>query len=106
MVGTLSLTRNHLPIHSPPFDATNQIALAMKIRAGKTTRIPSAFSEDLWKVIRYMLQVEVRKPSIAASTIDLESISENEPTWGRGSQTLEPGHYDVVVTIVRSEYEK
>lgn len=47
------------PFHSPPFDATNQIALAMKIRAGKTNRIPSPFSEDLWKVIRYMLQVEV-----------------------------------------------
>jgi hypothetical protein len=31
----------------------------MKIRAGKTNRIPSPFSEDLWKVIRYMLQVEV-----------------------------------------------
>lgn len=43
----------------PPFDATNQLALAKKINAGKFTRIPSQYSEGLFQVIRWMLHRQV-----------------------------------------------
>lgn len=44
---------------APPFDATNHISLAVKITAGRFPRIPSQYSEDLYRAIRWMLQVDV-----------------------------------------------
>ncbi len=43
----------------PPFEATNQLALAVKINAGKFGPIPSHYSEDLSRTIKWMLQVDV-----------------------------------------------
>jgi serine/threonine protein kinase len=55
----------------PPFDATNQLALAKKINAGKFTRIPSQYSEGLFQVIRWMLHRQrSRRPRIE----DLERV--------------------------------
>lgn len=39
----------------PPFKAQNHLSLAMKIKAGKFDRIPDRYSEDLWRVIEWML---------------------------------------------------
>jgi NIMA (never in mitosis gene a)-related kinase len=44
----------------PPFEAQNQLALAVKINAGKFNRIPARYSEDLYRAIRWMLQVVLR----------------------------------------------
>lgn len=42
-----------------PFEATNQIQLAMKIKSGKIERIPSHhYSEELWRTIQVMLTLE------------------------------------------------
>ena len=41
----------------PPFDATNQLALALKIKAGKVNPINSNYSKDLSDVIMWMLRV-------------------------------------------------
>ncbi|TDH67224.1 hypothetical protein CCR75_000732 [Bremia lactucae] len=55
----------------PPFDATNQLALAKKINAGKFNRIPSQYSEGLFQVIRWMLHRQrSRRPRIE----DLERV--------------------------------
>ncbi|OQS04352.1 kinase, partial [Thraustotheca clavata] len=65
---------------SPPFDATNQLALAKKINAGKFSRIPERYSEDLFQVIRWMLHRQrSRRPRIE----DLERI----PQLARRVQT-------------------
>ncbi|KAF1328420.1 Nek protein kinase, partial [Globisporangium splendens] len=56
---------------APPFDATNQLALAKKINAGKFTRIPQQYSEGLFQVIRWMLHRQrSRRPRIE----DLERV--------------------------------
>ncbi|KAF0755470.1 hypothetical protein AaE_004957 [Aphanomyces astaci] len=56
---------------APPFDATNQLALAKKISAGKFSRIPNEYSEDLFQVIRWMLHRQrSRRPRIE----DLERV--------------------------------
>lgn len=56
---------------SPPFDATNQLALAKKINAGKFSRIPQQYSEGLFQVIRWMLHRQrSRRPRIE----DLERV--------------------------------
>lgn len=49
----------------PPFEATNHLALAVKINAGKFNRIPAKYSEDLHRAIRWMLHLSVRTLTMA-----------------------------------------
>jgi len=50
---------------NPPFEATNHFTLAKKIKAGKTDKIPTIYSEDLQKTINWLLAVDINKrPSI------------------------------------------
>ena len=44
----------------PPFQARNQVALAMKINAGKFDRIPMHYSDDLHRAIRWMLHINLK----------------------------------------------
>ena len=41
----------------PPFEATNHLALAMKIKSGSIDRIPTQYSEELWMTISSMLNI-------------------------------------------------
>ena len=41
---------------APPFTANNHLSLALKIRDGNYKRIPSTYSEELMRVIRWMLK--------------------------------------------------
>eukprot|EP00762_Andalucia_godoyi_P006198 ANDGO_01701.mRNA.1 putative serine/threonine-protein kinase nek2 len=51
-----------IAVLAPPFEASNQIALAMRIRAGTFRDLPSTrYSAELNKVVRSMLQVEQHK---------------------------------------------
>lgn len=45
----------------PPFEATSQASLAIKINQGKINRLPSHYSDDLNKLIKAMLQLEPTK---------------------------------------------
>jgi NIMA (never in mitosis gene a)-related kinase 2 len=45
----------------PPFEATNHLILAIKIKSGKVERIPQRYSEDLWRMIQAMLCVDPEK---------------------------------------------
>lgn len=48
-----------------PFEATNQIQLAMKIKAGKIERIPSQYSDELFQVIQAMMsQEQASRPTV------------------------------------------
>ena len=48
-----------------PFEATNQIQLAMKIKSGKIDRIPSTYSDELFKVIQCMMSLDqATRPSV------------------------------------------
>ena len=48
-----------------PFEATNQIQLAYKIKLGKIDRIPSQFSDELFAVVQSMISLEpARRPSV------------------------------------------
>jgi len=44
----------------PPFVAGNQLELATKICAGRFSRIPSNYSDELYKLISTLLLVDVR----------------------------------------------
>ena len=50
---------------NPPFMATNQLSLALKIKDGTYKRIPSRYSEELMRVIKWMLSTEpVDRPDV------------------------------------------
>lgn len=69
----------------PPFDAHNHLSLAVKINAGKFDRIPSVYSEDLHRAIRWMLSLEVCRifnrssfdPGLSASNLSTSSSTCN-----------------------------
>ena len=42
-----------------PFEATNQIQLAQKIKLGKFERIPANYSDELFKVINWMMSIDL-----------------------------------------------
>jgi serine/threonine protein kinase len=63
----------------PPFEATNHLALAVKINSGKFNRIPSQYSDDLYRAVRWMIQVDATKrPTVE----DLERIPNLKPFMG------------------------
>ena len=50
---------------NPPFEAKNHVMLAMRIKSGKVEKIHSRYSEELWRVITWMLNVnQHHRPSI------------------------------------------
>ena len=50
-----------LTTFKPPFQAKNQIMLAMRIKSGKFEKINKRYSEELWRVISLMLNVNYEK---------------------------------------------
>jgi NIMA (never in mitosis gene a)-related kinase len=44
----------------PPFEASNQVALALKIKEGRFPPLSSRYSSELQRVVASMLQTEVR----------------------------------------------
>ena len=57
----------------PPFEAHNHLSLALKIKSGKIEKIPEIYSQNLEKVILWMINVEQdKRPSIK----DIISIPE------------------------------
>lgn len=59
----------------PPFEATNSVALALKIKEGKYNRLPKIYSEELWRVITLMLSPEKEKRPAVDDLLNIPQIS-------------------------------
>jgi NIMA (never in mitosis gene a)-related kinase len=59
----------------PPFQAKNDLALAMKIRAGQFERIPEQYSPELTRVIAWMLKVDSTKRPGVVELLNVPRIS-------------------------------
>jgi NIMA (never in mitosis gene a)-related kinase len=59
-----------------PFEATNQIQLAMKIQSGKIERIPSQYSDELFKVIQCMMSLDQHKRPTVEDLMQHPKISQ------------------------------
>lgn len=59
----------------PPFEATNQVSLALKIKDGKYNRLPKIYSEELWRVINLMLAPEKEKRPAVEDLLNIPQIS-------------------------------
>lgn len=50
---------------SPPFKAQSQLQLALRIKEGRVSPLPTRFSDDLGRVVRALLQVDpTRRPDV------------------------------------------
>lgn len=59
----------------PPFQAENQLSLALKIKEGQFGRIPAAYSEELMRSIRWMLKVDPKARPQVEDLLNLPAIS-------------------------------
>lgn len=59
----------------PPFQAENQLSLALKIKQGQFNRIPSRYSEELMRSIKWMLKVEPKERPYVEDLLNLPNIS-------------------------------
>lgn len=59
----------------PPFQALNPMALALKIKEGKFDRIPSKYSEELHRVICWMLNLQQNKRASIDDLINLPFVN-------------------------------
>lgn len=60
---------------APPFQANNHLALALKIKDGKYKRIPEQYSEELMRVIRWMLKPEQQDRPNVEDLLNLPNVS-------------------------------
>mmetsp|Transcript_15873 Transcript_15873/g.24430 ORF Transcript_15873/g.24430 Transcript_15873/m.24430 type:complete len:144 (+) Transcript_15873:574-1005(+) len=60
---------------TPPFTATNHLALALKIIEGKFERIPMNYSDELMRVIKWMLQVKQEDRPNIEDLLNLPNVS-------------------------------
>ncbi len=59
----------------PPFTADNSLALALKIKQGTFKRIPSRYSEELMRTIRWMLKPEPKERPNVEDLLNLPHVS-------------------------------
>lgn len=60
---------------APPFQANNHLSLALKIRDGVFERIPEEYSEELMRVIRWMLKPEQKSRPNVEDLLNLPNVS-------------------------------
>lgn len=59
----------------PPFEAANQLALAKKIKTGKFDRLPLRYSEELQKVVTWMIRVNPQERPTVEDLLKIPQIS-------------------------------
>ena len=63
-----------LATFKPPFQAKNQIMLAMRIKSGKIEKINKRYSEELWRVITLMLNVNYEKRPSSDELLNIPQV--------------------------------
>ena len=58
----------------PPFEAKNQIMLAMRIKSGKVEKINKRYSEELWRVITWMLTVNANERPTSENLLNTPAV--------------------------------
>ncbi|CDW86995.1 serine threonine-protein kinase nek2 [Stylonychia lemnae] len=59
----------------PPFQAENSLSLALKIKSGQFNKLPTRYSEELNRSIRWMLNVDPKKRPNVEDLLNLPAIS-------------------------------
>jgi hypothetical protein len=59
----------------PPFQAENALSLALKIKQGSFSRVPTRYSEELMRVVRWMLKAEPKQRPNVEDLLNLPHVS-------------------------------
>ena len=59
----------------PPFEAANQLSLAVKIKSGKFDRLPAKYSDELQRVVSWMLRVNPEERPTVDDLLNVPQIS-------------------------------
>lgn len=59
----------------PPFQAENSLSLALKIKQGSFSRVPSRYSEELMRVIKWMLKPDPKHRPNVEDLLNLPHVS-------------------------------
>lgn len=59
----------------PPFQAENELTLALKIKEGQFDRMPSQYSEELMRTVKWMLKVEPKQRPNVEDLLNLPFVS-------------------------------
>ena len=79
---------------APPFEAANQLALAVKIKAGRVARLPEGYSDDLNSAVRAMLQLDAGKRPCIEDLFKLPRMQEQAELAVKGAQAVPPSYMD------------
>jgi serine/threonine protein kinase len=60
---------------APPFQANNHLSLALKIKEGVFRRIPEQYSEELMRVISWMLKPDPKQRPNVEDLLNLPNVS-------------------------------
>jgi len=60
---------------SPPFEASNQLSLAIKIKNGKYENIPSVYSSEIQRVIQWILTKDMNERPSVEELLNIPEIS-------------------------------
>jgi len=63
-----------LTTFNPPFEATNHLSLALKIKNGKVEKINSRYSDELQRVITWLLNIDMNKRPSIEDMINLPQV--------------------------------
>ncbi len=59
----------------PPFEATNHLSLAMKIKSGKVDKINSRYSSFLFKIINWLMNINPNNRSFVNELLNVPEIN-------------------------------
>jgi serine/threonine protein kinase len=60
---------------NPPFEASNHLSLALKIKSGKVERIGSRYSEELSRIIMWMMYIDPEKRPSCEELLNIPQVS-------------------------------
>jgi len=60
---------------NPPFEASNQLSLAIKIKSGKYENIPNVYSSELQRVIQWILTKDMNERPSVEELLNIPEIS-------------------------------
>jgi serine/threonine protein kinase len=59
----------------PPFQGENSLSLALKIKQGNFSRVPNRYSEELMRVIKWMLKPDPKQRPNVEDLLNLPHVS-------------------------------
>lgn len=95
-----------LTTFNPPFEAKNHYSLALKIKSGKVERISSRYSDELQRVILWLMQTDLNKRPSIEDLLNLPQVSLRLREKRLKENLLKLKKYEESINIKEEELKK